>query len=109
MLKRLTLAAMLWVGATSALAHDWYPRECCSGQDCAPVISSRWVAGARYDATGHEVTNPTPMEEVTTEKGTVIVPPNMPHRPSQDNRRHACIGRDTTSYYLICIFDPPGF
>ena len=35
---------ILWVGAligfaclTTARAHEWYPWECCSDQDCAPI------------------------------------------------------------------------
>lgn len=27
----------LWLLTTRAAAHEWYPSECCSGQDCIPV------------------------------------------------------------------------
>lgn len=33
----LAIAATLVLTQCEARAHDWYPRECCSGQDCAPV------------------------------------------------------------------------
>lgn len=31
------LLLLLAAGANTAAAHDWYPVECCSDQDCAPV------------------------------------------------------------------------
>jgi hypothetical protein len=30
--------AMSW---PSAWAHDWYPKHCCSGRDCAPLAFER--------------------------------------------------------------------
>jgi hypothetical protein len=32
-------AAML--SAWPALAHDWYPQQCCSDRDCAPLAAER--------------------------------------------------------------------
>jgi hypothetical protein len=35
---RSVLAALVFAGAmTHALAHSWYPWECCSDRDCFPV------------------------------------------------------------------------
>jgi hypothetical protein len=32
----------IWLYATSkAAAHDFYPPECCSGKDCAPLLEGR--------------------------------------------------------------------
>lgn len=36
MIRRALIIATLALGAPAA-AHDWYPRECCSGHDCAPI------------------------------------------------------------------------
>lgn len=36
MIRWLAILSPLIV-ATSTSAHDWYPWECCSGIDCAPV------------------------------------------------------------------------
>ena len=61
----LTLALCL-VLSGPARAHDWYPRECCSAADCAPVQGVRradargpWVlpSGERVD---YEAARPTP-------------------------------------------------
>lgn len=35
---RIALAALLLT--TPAWAHGWYPRECCSDRDCAPLNAS---------------------------------------------------------------------
>jgi hypothetical protein len=32
-----TAAAIVLLCNVEAHAHDWYPWECCSGQDCAPI------------------------------------------------------------------------
>jgi len=31
-----------------AVAHSWYPRECCHGEDCVPVSSIDRVPGKPY-------------------------------------------------------------
>ncbi len=40
--------------APRALAHDWYPVECCSQQDCKPIDDPREVgeSGDRYTYRG---------------------------------------------------------
>lgn len=37
LLAWLPLALLLAAGAKPVLAHSWYPWECCSGVDCAPI------------------------------------------------------------------------
>jgi hypothetical protein len=32
------------VAAVQVKAHSWYPHECCSQYDCAPVLEVTWVA-----------------------------------------------------------------
>ena len=34
-------------GLAPARAHDWYPMECCHGQDCAPVDAVAWTVSTR--------------------------------------------------------------
>jgi len=35
------LLLLLCLLAGPAVAHSWYPKDCCSGTDCAPMASSR--------------------------------------------------------------------
>lgn len=65
-----SLSAPWW--RAPAYAHSWYPPECCSGQDCAPVESMTWLVLA-----GGEL----PQLVVTSKHGTVIVPHDFPVRP----------------------------
>ena len=96
-MKHLILVALWSLIALAApvLAHEWYPIECCSGQDCAPVtkmetLGSLWV--------------------VTTKHGTALVGPNIARRPSKDARMHACMRpNDDGKMELLCIFVPPMF
>lgn len=94
--------------ATPALAHDWYPVECCHSMDCAPVTSQSFVAGANYDAMGNSIAAGSPMWIVTTKIGTAVVPENLPRRESKDNQMHACIRNTAQGSYVMCIFVPPG-
>lgn len=89
-------AAML----SLARAHDWYPLECCSQVDCAPVD---WVTMSQTSG----FLPGTPLESsmvVSTKHGMAIVPLELQRRESKDGRMHACI-RDGR---VICIFVPPG-
>ena len=110
MSRKWFLAAAL-AAATPAAAHDWYPMECCSSMDCAPVekvemlpgpaIASMLSTPAQADSLGAML--------VTTMHGSVVIPANFPRRESKDNRMHACMrpGPGGTSMRLICIFMPP--
>jgi hypothetical protein len=64
------IAMMLMMQA--AAAHDWYPRECCSGIDCAPV--------ERFEAL------PDGSLRLTSRVGTTIVPAAFPHQESPDHQ-----------------------
>lgn len=75
-------------------AHSWYPIECCSGYDCAPVDKAIAADG--------EIT-------VTTKHGTARVPRTMIRRDSKDNRMHACIRPNADGVpAVVCVFVPPG-
>ena len=107
-----------------AIAHDWYPSECCSGVDCAPVSATGFVQPPAVGVLGPPSAHAsTPLMSVTTPRGTVVVPPNFRRRESKDNGLHACIAiSDGVSLYgdakgqkappkgtpyLRCIFYPP--
>ena len=97
MLFRCLLAPLLSTTlllVTPSAAHDWYPPECCSGQDCAPVTAVSFVASSP---------NELPVMVVTTEYGTKPVPRTLTPRESPDGRMHACIYQGN----LICLFLPP--
>lgn len=109
MSRRWLLGALL-AAATPAAAHDWYPMECCSGMDCAPVekveilqapaIASFLPSPAQASPVGGML--------VTTKHGSVVVPANFPRRESKDSRMHACMRPDQSGgMRLICVFLPP--
>ena len=83
-----------------AIAHEWYPMECCHGRDCAPVESVETLAPASRNALATLV--------VTTKYGTAVVPADFPRRESKDNRMHACLRQGATGrIHLLCFFVPP--
>ena len=112
--KKWFLAALL-AAATPAAAHDWYPMECCSGMDCAPVEKVEILPGPAFTGmlgTPAHASVPGAML-VTTKHGSVVVPANFQRRESKDSRMHACM-RPTPAangapggMRLICIFLPP--
>ena len=81
--------------------NHWYPIECCSGLDCAPVDSAQFTQPIEVGTL--------PQLIVTTRIGTTIVPKTAVWRASKDGRMHACIKpydkNPTTNF--ICIFAPP--
>lgn len=87
------LLPLLFLTATSASAHDWYPWDCCSGHDCAPVERAEVLPNAEL--------------LVTSRHGTALVPATFPKRDSQDNRMHVCMRRSEAGMQPICIFLPP--
>jgi hypothetical protein len=81
--------------ALPAHAHSWYPPECCSGEDCAPVEridrlpgSGRWM--------------------ITSRHGKAILRQNLVPRESQDDRAHVCMRFDEFGEaWIVCFFAPP--
>jgi hypothetical protein len=89
------LAGLLACPAT-APAHDWYPLECCSSQDCAPADSVVRREDGSY---------------LVTSRGlSAVIPANYPYwRKSPDDRVHVCIRKlRSGAEYLICAFRGPG-
>ena len=80
-----------------AVAHEWYPHECCHDQDCAAVVSLARLADGRL--------------RVETEHGIAYAPVGFDVRPSPDNKAHACL-RDKgppsehRGWILVCLFLP---
>ena len=85
-------------------AHDWYDKDCCDKNDCAPVIKREkthngWI--------------------LTTKFGSAFLPQrilddpkdnfNPSIRQSQDLKWHACIVKDAEIYYLRCVYLPLAF
>lgn len=107
MRKSLFFVACLAV--TPAASHDWYPMECCSGMDCAPVekveiLQAPAIAAFMPPSTA----SPIGGMLVTTVHGSVVVPANFPRRTSKDSRMHACMRPGPAgTMRLICIFLPP--
>lgn len=88
---------MLLCPLRNVSAHDWYPEECCHGQDCAVVTVAEHLSGGRL--------------RVTTVHGVGDVRADTSVRRSPDNKMHAClrqIGPDEEhlGWQLICLFVP---
>jgi hypothetical protein len=100
----IAVAAAILIGcvclrAGAANAHEWYPHECCNGDDCAPVDKVIRLTPA---GTGD------PRLIVTSRHGTAVVPGTLPSRESKDHRMHVCM---RPSFYggmgVVCLFMPP--
>jgi hypothetical protein len=104
------LGALLLAGTTSAAAHDWYPMECCSGMDCAPVEKVEILQSPAIASFLPSPSQASPVGGmlVTTKHGSVVVPVNFPRRESKDGRMHACMRPSPNgTMRLICVFLPP--
>jgi hypothetical protein len=81
-------------GAGTARSHEWYPRACCSGRDCAPVVRTLPAIGGKW---------------VTSAHGTVFVPRGFVPQPFRDADAHVCMRPDDHSpgkMLLLCFFEP---
>src|SRR5262245_17137190 len=73
--------------------HSWYPKECCSGQDCM------LADGIYTDTGGNRI--------VKVGHRRVWVPPGFPVRPSPDARIHICFTDDVYGHQMPrCVFMP---
>jgi hypothetical protein len=105
-----TLTVLILGGlVVRALAHDWYPTECCGGIDCAPASMTTVASAAYLMGIGGEKSSPftttvtVDLPYMAGGRQTVIVPPDFPQRESKDGRMHACI----VAGKLRCLFMPP--
>ena len=92
---RLVLFAFAYITPLYALAHSWYPHECCSSTDCEPIAEDQ----IKITSEGYVLPNGELVRHGTT-------------RPSQDGQYHWCrylieprmlIRREPT-----CFFVPEG-
>ena len=85
-MKHLTIVAL-------ALAHSWYPRECCHDNDCLPVPCA--------DLSFHD-------KDVVWRKHLYFTGPMI--RESKDGNCHVCVEGGLTAdiipYLPLCVFVP---
>jgi hypothetical protein len=94
MFLRLGTVLLFLTMVAPASAHEWYPIECCSGYDCAPVEQTKISDVAELI--------------VTSKHGTGVVPETMPRRESKDHRMHVCMRPSSDGRMrVICVFLPP--
>ena len=91
--------ALLFIAcASQGRAHSWYPRECCSENDCAPVESFEPRTGPRGQR----------YWSITSKVGKALVKQDFPLRRSLDSRWHVCIRFDEFGRSdVVCLFAPP--
>lgn len=87
---------LVTVAASPSLssAHSWYPKECCSNQDCMPA--DRIEVDARGDL------------RVIVGPLRIWVPRGFAVRPSHDTRIHICFREEKDLKFLmpLCLFVP---
>ena len=78
-----------------ARAHYFYPVDCCSGNDCAPVQSMALVSPEYW--------------AITSVQGTVFFPVAKETRQSEDGQAHVCMMKnpETGTMKPLCLFLPP--
>src|SRR5262245_56247081 len=87
------LMALLTTTSLPAAAHSWYPKECCSDDDCMPAD------GISTDIRGDL--------SVHVGKRRVWVPKGFSIRPSRDHRIHICFHIDDHKFLMpLCLFLP---
>jgi hypothetical protein len=98
-MKKLATGGMVFlvtVAASPSLssAHSWYPKECCSNQDCMPA--DRIEVDARGDL------------RVIVGPLRIWVPRGFAVRPSLDRRIHICFREEKDLKFLmpLCLFVP---
>ncbi|NIX78262.1 hypothetical protein [Microvirga terricola] len=81
----------LFLSAPQAMAHSWYPIECCSDRDCRELAEDQ---GETVDETpnGWQLWD-----------GRIIA--RGIAKPSPDKKFHLC---ETANKTIICFFVPPG-
>lgn len=82
--------------SAGARAHDWYPRECCGGEDCAPADTVVRRNDGSY--------------LVTSRGMSAVIPSGFEEwRESPDARIHVCIRKlRSGSIFVVCAFRGPG-
>ena len=89
----LALAALLSLTGL-AVAHSWYPAECCHDQDCMRVDKAERLSDGSIRMRAGSI--------------EVLVPKGFLQQPSQDNDIHVCVYRGLTGWEPQCVFMPAG-
>lgn len=78
---------------SSASAHSWYPKDCCSDRDCMPADAiGTDQRGDRFVMVCHL---------------RIWAPQGFAVRPSQDGRIHICFHVDDHKFLMpLCLFLP---
>jgi hypothetical protein len=84
-------AFALFLGASVALAHSWYPHWCCNDDDCRELFEEQGEIVQRAPG-GWRLWD-----------GRFV--PRESARPSPDSRFHLC--EEVTTKAIICFFAPP--
>lgn len=86
--------------ADSALAHSWYPLDCCSGKDCA------WISDRLVEITpgGYRVTL-RPGDHPMVKAPVTHFVEYRKARPSPDGAYHICLAPGGATF--LCLFAPP--
>jgi len=89
----LAVLGAIALSATGAGAHSWYPKKCCSGEDCRMVD---WI---EHLPDGDQLFHAGSI--------SVVVPAEFLRLPSEDSRTHVCVYRiDSGAYRPRCVFVP---
>lgn len=110
-MKKIFLTIALLTLSIPAIAHDWYPHECCSGQDCAPISSITVAYG--FSSSGEEGYHihlrPGDHKMVKREQRYFVpmrsvqeVPETAPEEAK--NQWHVCVGKATQM--ILCAWKP---
>ena len=78
----------------AAVAHDWYPPQCCHDLDCAPVEHAEPLPDGSF--------------RLTSRIGTTDVPASFPRQESPDHQMHICMARFShlDGMRPVCLFVP---
>jgi hypothetical protein len=82
-------------GMLAAYAHSWYPKECCSQNDCA--LADRIESGPRG------------ITAVMVGNRRIEIPPGFAARSSPDNHIHVCFVSSIEAgvpWMPLCLFVP---
>lgn len=96
----LSLALLLAAGAAETRAHEWYPAECCSGRDCAP-ISAETVTESRHGYLITVAPGGHPMWPASKAAPLHVDVGYGKARTSPDGKFHLCIGETGN---VLCFF-----
>lgn len=73
-------------------AHEWYPPECCGGNDCHVVDSIKWE--------GKNIIATVGAENIT------VTPGSTRWKPSPDAQYHICYTNAYDAPHVYCFFIP---